>query len=135
MLYIEKFSFGTRRVNGTEIAFRTAGSGPPLLLLHGFPQTNVMWHKIAPTLAESFTIIAADLRGYGDSAVPKSGPDHAAYAKRAMANDMVGLMDSLGHDSFMVAGHDRGGRVAHRMARDHAAVSYTHLTLPTSHCV
>jgi haloacetate dehalogenase len=120
MLYIEKFSFGTRRVNGTEIAFRTAGSGPPLLLLHGYPQTNVMWHRIAPALAESFTVIAADLRGYGDSAVPASGPDHAAYAKRAMANDMVGLMDSLGHDSFMVAGHDRGGRVAHRMARDHA---------------
>ena len=120
MLYIEKFSFGTRSVNGTEIAFRTAGSGPPLLLLHGYPQTNVMWHRIAPALAESFTVIAADLRGYGDSAVPASGPDHAAYAKRAMANDMVGLMDSLGHDSFMVAGHDRGGRVAHRMARDHA---------------
>ena len=120
MRYIETFSFEKRSVRGTDIAFRMAGNGPPLLLLHGFPQTNVMWHRIAPSLAESHTVIAADLRGYGDSAVPESGADHAGYSKRAMADDMVGLMDSLGHGSFMVAGHDRGGRVAHRMARDHA---------------
>lgn len=120
MRYLETFSFETRSVGETDIAFRMAGDGPPLLLLHGFPQTNVMWHKIAPSLAENFTVIAADLRGYGDSSAPGSTPDHATYAKRAMANDMIGLMHSLGHDSFMVAGHDRGGRVAHRMARDHA---------------
>lgn len=119
MRYIETFSFERRTVGGTEIAFRMAGGGPPLLLLHGFPQTNVMWHRIAPALAEDFTVIAADLRGYGDSATPESGPEHAGYSKRAMADDMVGLMESLGHRSFMVAGHDRGGRVAHRMARDH----------------
>ena len=120
MRYLETFSFETRTVGETDIAFRKAGDGPPLLLLHGFPQTNVMWHKIAPSLAENFTVIAADLRGYGDSSAPGSTPDHATYAKRAMANDMISLMHSLGHDSFMVAGHDRGGRVAHRMARDHA---------------
>ena len=120
MRYLETFSFETRIIGETDIAFRMAGDGPPLLLLHGFPQTNVMWHKIAPSLAENFTVIAADLRGYGDSSAPGSTPDHATYAKRAMANDMIGLMHSLGHDSFMVAGHDRGGRVAHRMARDHA---------------
>ena len=120
MRYLETFSFETRTVGETDIAFRMAGDGPPLLLLHGFPQTNVMWHKIAPSLAENFTVIAADLRGYGDSSAPGSTPDHATYAKRAMANDMIGLMDSLSHDCFMVAGHDRGGRVAHRMARDHA---------------
>ena len=120
MRYLETFSFETRSVGETDIAFRMAGDGPPLLLLHGFPQTNVMWHKIAPSLAENFTVIAADLRGYGDSSAPGSTPDHATYAKRAMANDMIGLMNSLGHDRFMVAGHDRGGRVAHRMARDHA---------------
>ena len=119
MRYIETFSFERRTVGGTEIAFRMAGGGPPLLLLHGFPQTNVMWHRIAPALAEDFTVIAADLRGYGDSATPESGPEHAGYSKRAMADDMVGLMESLGHRRFMVAGHDRGGRVAHRMARDH----------------
>ena len=120
MRYLETFSFETRIIGETDIAFRMAGDGPPLLLLHGFPQTNVMWHKIAPSLAENFTVIAADLRGYGDSSAPGSTPDHATYAKRAMANDMIGLMNSLGHDRFMVAGHDRGGRVAHRMARDHA---------------
>ena len=80
MRYIETFSFSkSASVRGTDIAFRMAGNGPPLLLLHGFPQTNVMWHRIAPSLAESHTVIAADLRGYGDSAVPESGADHAGY--------------------------------------------------------
>ena len=120
MRYVEMFSFETRDVGDVEIAFRHAGHGPPLLLLHGFPQTNVMWHRIAPALADHFTVIAADLRGYGDSSTPTSDAEHTPYAKRAMAGDMVRLMESLGHDSFMVAGHDRGGRVAHRMARDHA---------------
>ena len=120
MRYVEMFSAETCTVDGIHIAFRRAGDGPPLLLLHGFPQTNMMWHRIAPALADHFTVIAADLRGYGDSSTPESAPDHAPYAKRAMAADMVRLMTALGYDRFMVAGHDRGGRVAHRMARDHA---------------
>ena len=120
MQYADMFSFETRNVGDVDIAFRHAGSGPPLLLLHGFPQTNMMWHRIAPQLAEHFTVIAADLRGYGDSSAPPGDEGHANYAKRVMAADMVHLMQQLGHDGFMVAGHDRGGRVAHRMARDHA---------------
>ena len=120
MRYVDSFSFGTRDVGNVDIAFRRAGDGPPLLLLHGFPQTNMMWRRIAPALAETFTVVAADLRGYGDSSTPDSDDEHAPYSKRTMASDMVRLMSDLGHDSFMVAGHDRGGRVAHRLARDHA---------------
>ena len=119
MTYTDLFQFHSQTVGDIEIAYRMAGDGPPLLLLHGFPQTNMMWHKIAPRLAERYTVIAADLRGYGDSGHPASDASHAAYSKRAMAEDMAGLMSALGHDSFMVAGHDRGGRVAHRLARDH----------------
>ncbi|MER9297862.1 alpha/beta hydrolase [Mesorhizobium sp. M0621] len=96
-----------------------AGSGPPLLLLHGFPQTHLMWRDIAPALANRFSVVCADLRGYGGSSCPASAPDHATYAKRVMAADMVALMANLGFSSFMVAGHDRGGRVAYRMALDH----------------
>ncbi|MER8375724.1 alpha/beta hydrolase [Mesorhizobium sp. M1406] len=96
-----------------------AGSGPPLLLLHGFPQTHLMWRDIAPMLASRFSVVCADLRGYGGSSCPASAPDHAPYAKRALAADMVALMTRLGFPSFMVAGHDRGGRVAYRMALDH----------------
>jgi haloacetate dehalogenase len=105
--------------NGPEIDLVMAGSGPPLLLLHGYPQTRAMWHAVAPRLAEQFTVVAADLRGYGDSAKPASAPDHAPYSKRASAQDMVEVMQALGFDSFNVAGHDRGGRVTHRMALDH----------------
>jgi haloacetate dehalogenase len=94
---------------------------PALLLLHGYPQTHVIWHKIAPRLAERFNVVASDLRGYGDSGKPASGPDHAAYSKREMARDQVELMRALGHERFFLAGHDRGGRVAHRLAVDHAA--------------
>ena len=94
------------------------GSGPPLLLLHGYPQTHAIWHTVAPRLAERFTVVAADLRGYGRSSKPASAPDHAPYSKRAMARDMVTVMAGLGHRRFLVAGHDRGGRVAHRMALD-----------------
>jgi len=94
------------------------GSGPALLLLHGYPQTHAMWHKIAPALAQHFTVVVADLRGYGRSSKPLSDADHKAYSKRAMAADMVQLMEILGHTRFMVGSHDRGARVAHRMALD-----------------
>ncbi len=104
---------------GAEINLRRAGEGPPLLLLHGYPQTHVMWHKIAPALAERFTVVLTDLRGYGDSAKPPGGDNHAAYSKRAMAQDQVEVMTALGFDSFAVAGHDRGARVGHRLALDH----------------
>lgn len=106
-------------VDGATIHFVTAGSGPPLLLLHGYPQTHVLWHRVAPRLAEHFTVVAADLRGYGDSAKPPGGDDHAGYAKRTMAQDQVAVMEQLGFSRFAVAGHDRGARVAYRMALDH----------------
>ena len=113
--------FETRRIatSGCEIHLRIGGSGPPLLLLHGYPQTHVMWHKIAPRLAQDFTVVAADLRGYGDSGKPPGGERHEAYAKRAMAQDQVEIMTALGFDRFSVVGHDRGARVTHRMALDH----------------
>ena len=101
------------------IAVCTKGDGPPLLLLHGYPQTGYIWHKIAPLLAKDFTVVVADLRGYGDSDKPPTSADHAVYSKRAMAADMIAVMAALGHQQFFVAGHDRGGRVAHRLARDY----------------
>src|ERR687887_1023468 len=101
------------------IFVRRSGSGPPILLLHGFPQTHLMWRSVAPMLARRFTVICADLRGYGRSGCPISAADHAPYAKRAMARDMVAVMERLGFARFAVAGHDRGGRVAYRMALDH----------------
>jgi haloacetate dehalogenase len=103
----------------TVIHLRVGGAGPPLLLLHGHPQTHVMWHRIAPDLAERFTVIAADLRGYGDSGKPPTAPGHEPYSKRAMARDMVKAMQALGFERFALAGHDRGGRVGYRMALDH----------------
>jgi haloacetate dehalogenase len=114
--------FEPRRVDvgdGIEIACSVGGSGPPLLLLHGHPQTHAIWHKVAPALAARYTIVAADLRGYGDSSKPAGLPDHANYAKRAMARDQVRLMAALGHAQFDVLAHDRGARVAHRLAADH----------------
>jgi haloacetate dehalogenase len=116
----EGFERGRIATSGAEINFVQRGNGPPLLLLHGYPQTHAMWHKIAPRLAAEFTVVAADLRGYGDSAKPASDETHAAYSKRAMAQDQVDLMAALGFERFSVAGHDRGGRVTHRMALDHA---------------
>ncbi len=104
---------------GARIYVAVGGAGPPLLLLHGHPQTHVTWHKIAPALAERFTVVLPDLRGYGDSAKPEGGERHVNYSKRAMAADQVEVMRQLGFDRFPVAGHDRGGRVAHRMALDH----------------
>lgn len=113
--------FACRRIatSGAEINLVVGGAGPPLLLLHGYPQTHAMWHRIGPRLAERFTVVCPDLRGYGDSAKPAGGPDHGNYSKRAMAQDQVEVMSALGHTRFAVAGHDRGGRVAHRMALDH----------------
>src|SRR5258708_4955470 len=113
--------FEERRIAtaGAEINLVTGGSGPPLLLLHGYPQTHVLWRKVAPRLAQDFTLVIPDLRGYGDSSKPPSGPDHAAYAKRALAQDQVETMAALGHARFRVAGHDRGARVTHRLLRDH----------------
>jgi haloacetate dehalogenase len=108
-----------RRVNGIEVAMRRQGSGPPLLLLHGFPQTHAIWHRVAPALAAHCTLVMPDLRGYGDSDKPPTAPDHAPYSKRVMAQDAVELMAVLGHERFFVCGHDRGGRVAHRLALDH----------------
>jgi haloacetate dehalogenase len=105
---------------GARINVRHGGSGPPLLLLHGNPLTHVMWHKVAPRLAEHYTVVASDLRGYGDSEKPDGGEKHENYSFRAMANDQVAVMKRLGFDRFFVAGHDRGGRAAHRMAIDHA---------------
>jgi haloacetate dehalogenase len=101
------------------IRVRHGGSGPPLLLLHGHPQTHVMWHKIAPRLAQDFTVVAADLRGYGDSSKPATTADHYPYSKRAMALDQVEVMRQLGFEQFFLAGHDRGGRCAYRLALDH----------------
>ncbi|HEV7913472.1 MAG TPA: alpha/beta hydrolase [Albitalea sp.] len=93
--------------------------GPPLLLLHGFPQTHAIWHRVARVLADRFFLVMPDLRGYGDSSKPPGAPDHSNYSKRAMADDMVDLMRLLGHQRFGLVGHDRGGRVAHRLALDH----------------
>jgi haloacetate dehalogenase len=116
--------FETRRLpgQGADINFRIGGSGPPLLLLHGYPQTHVMWHKVAPRLAEKFTVVVPDLRGYGDSGKPESDAEHRVYSKRATAADMVAVMSQLGFPRFRLAGHDRGGRVSHRLALDHPQV-------------
>jgi haloacetate dehalogenase len=114
------FSARNVRTRGATIHLEAGGRGEPVLLLHGYPQTHAMWHKVAPELARDHTVVCPDLRGYGDSSKPKGLPDHANYAKRAMAQDMAEVMSALGHERFHVVGHDRGGRVAHRLARDHA---------------
>lgn len=107
------------RTKSTIINVLKGGSGAPLLMLHGYPQTHVMWHRIAPQLAENFTVVLTDLRGYGDSAKPEVEAGHANYAKRSMAQDQVEVMQQLGYEEFYVIGHDRGARVAHRMALDY----------------
>ena len=113
------FETDTPDTGEAHIHVRHRGSGPPLLLLHGHPQTHLMWHRVAPRLAEDFTVVCADLRGYGDSGKPPTAPDHEPYSKRAMARDMVEVMRQLGFDAFFLAGHDRGGRCAYRLALDH----------------
>jgi len=113
--------FTARRIqtSGASIHTLVGGSGPPLLLIHGYPQTHVEWHKIASALAQRFTVVMTDLRGYGDSSKPPDGENHANYSKRAMALDQVEVMKHFGFDRFPVIGQDRGGRVTHRMALDH----------------
>ena len=120
-MMLEGFTRAEIHAGETTIFVRWCGSGPPLLLLHGFPQTHVMWRGVASRLARRYTVVCADLRGYGQSGCPRSTPDHAPYAKRAMAHDMVAVMEQLGFPRFSVAGHDRGGRVAYRLALDHPA--------------
>lgn len=115
----EGFDSGTIDTGEVSIHYRRGGSGPPLLLLHGYPETHVMWHRVAPELARRFTVVAPDLRGYGDSAKPPGGADHAAYAKRVMAADQVAVMRALGFERFRIVGHDRGARVTHRLCLDH----------------
>src|SRR3990170_2771637 len=116
---LDGFEMAEIQTDETSIFVRRSGSGPPILLLHGFPQTHLMWRGVAPLLARRFTVVCADLRGYGRRGCPLSTADHAPYAKRAMARDMVAVMEQLDFPRFSVAGHDRGGRVAYRLALDY----------------
>lgn len=131
----EGFTRETRTCNGIALNVVRGGTGVPALLLHGYPQCHVMWHRIAPRLAERFAVVAPDMRGYGDSAKPRADPgDHTVYCKRTTATDLVALMDQLGHEAWHVVGHDRGARVAHRMALDHGSriLSFTSLDVVAS---
>jgi haloacetate dehalogenase len=116
---LDGFRKTTIRTSGADIVTVSGGSGPPLLLMHGNPFTHLSWHKVAPRLAQNFTVVLTDLRGYGDSSKPPGGPDHVAYSFRAMAQDQVEVMAALGYERFQAAGHDRGARVLHRMCLDH----------------
>lgn len=119
MGFFDGFTLETLQLSDGPVRLRRGGKGPPLLLLHGNPQTHAMWHLVAPKLAERFTVVCADIRGYGGSHKPPASIDHAPYAKREMARDLVELMSRLGHERFQVGAHDRGARVAHRLALDH----------------
>src|SRR2546421_5016831 len=114
----EGFEHQQITTSGTTIHLVKGGHGPGVLVLHGYPLTHAMWHKIAPRLAEDFTVVATDLRGYGDSSKPDAGADHAGYSFRAMGHDQAEVMEALGFREYFVCGHDRGARVAHRMALD-----------------
>ena len=134
----ENFTCGKVELpSGIKLQVRTAGEGPAVLLLHGYPQTHVCWHKVAPRLVEAgYLVVLSDLRGYGDSDKPTSVGNHLTYSKREMAADQAALMQKLGHKTYSVVGHDRGARVAHRMARDYpdavASVSFLDI-VPTEH--
>jgi haloacetate dehalogenase len=128
-MMFDDFKDVSATVDGVRIKAIQGGHGPALLLLHGHPQTHAIWHKVVPELTKHFTIVAADLRGYGDSGKPEGLPDHSNYSKRRMAQDQVDLMRSLGYESFAVLAHDRGGRVAVRMALDHPTVVTKLITL------
>jgi len=118
--FMHGFEQHRSKVNSVQINYVVSGDGPPLLLLHGHPQNLIVWRKVATAFVHAgYKVIAADLRGYGDSSKPQGGPNHVNYSKREMARDQVELMRQLGHQRFTVIGHDRGGRVAHRMALDH----------------
>ncbi len=119
MSVLQGFRLETIETGELMVRARIGGAGPPLLLLHGNPQTHLMWRKVAPSLAERFTVVAPDLRGYGKTSKPASAPDHAPYSKRTMALDQLDLMARLGYERFSVAGHDRGARVGYRLALDH----------------
>ncbi|WP_422037081.1 alpha/beta fold hydrolase [Roseibium sp.] len=117
--FLQGFALKTANLPGVDINYACAGEGPPVLLLHGHPQTHIVWRKVATRLAAAgYTVIAPDLRGYGDSGKPGSDAEHLPYSKRVMAGDQIALMESLDHERFSVIGHDRGGRVAHRLALD-----------------
>jgi haloacetate dehalogenase len=118
--YFEGFETKDIETPGARIRVCVGGSGSPILLLHGHPESHMMWHVVAPVLARSHTVVATDLRGYGNSSKPAAGPDHAEYSKREMAADQVAVMSELGFDRFALAGHDRGARVSHRLCLDHA---------------
>ena len=118
-MFFDGFTLETVEANGQRIRLRRGGSGPPLLLLHGNPQTHAMWHKVAAALARRFTVVCPDIRGYGFSSSPPATPDSRHYAKREMAMDLVLLMDGLGYRRYGIVSHDRGARIAHRLALDH----------------
>ena len=113
------FESRTFKTEGAEIFARLGGNGPPLLMLHGYPQTHVMWHKVVPALAQNYSLVIPDSRGYGQSSCPATDPAHLTYSKRAMAQDMTEVMSQLGHEQFMVLSHDRGARVGYRLTLDH----------------
>jgi haloacetate dehalogenase len=118
-MFFDGFTLSAIETPGGRIRLRHGGSGPPLILLHGNPQSHLIWHLVGPAMARRFTVICPDLRGYGESHTPPVTPDSAPYAKREMAKDIIAIADHFGHDKFRLAGHDRGGRVAHRVALDH----------------
>jgi haloacetate dehalogenase len=132
----ENFDLKSIEVNGVNINYRIGGKGYPLLLLHGYPQSHILWREMAPLFAKNYTVVCSDLRGYGDSDKPKSDKKHFTYSKKNMAKDQYELMKKLGFDKFCLVGHDRGGRVAHRMAIDYPD-SITKISVldivPTSH--